>query len=152
MKTGGPTPIASPPAARRVQSLPHANTVDLTQNDSAPLDDRLRDTSDRNRRRPEPQVQDGRYGFASKEDQMEVDKIEPAEPAQSQREFGRRSDHQEAYRDDRYRQPDERYDDPPRDYGRNGYYDRGWSGGRPSDSRRMYSDARYTRYPARGYR
>ncbi|KAL8994094.1 MAG: hypothetical protein Q9169_005850 [Polycauliona sp. 2 TL-2023] len=52
-------------------SEPKANRVDLTHEENAYS--KQREQSDRSRRRAEPELQDGSYGFEAKEDRMEVD-------------------------------------------------------------------------------
>ena len=148
MKSGGPTPISAT-ATKRLPSAPQADTVDLTQNNSRPSEDRRKEGSDRAGRGADPHLQDGSYGFGSKEDQMDVDTETSAPPP---REYERRNEQRGSYHGDRYARGGERYGGPSRDYGRGGYYDRGWSGGRPRESRRQYSDQQYAQYPARGYR
>jgi len=68
MKHGPPTPIA--PRVQSTPTEPKPVTPDLFR---AKLSyDGQRETSDRNRRRAEPEFQDGRYGFDSTEDRMDV--------------------------------------------------------------------------------
>ncbi|KAL8640394.1 MAG: hypothetical protein Q9228_002681 [Teloschistes exilis] len=57
-------------APRNAPSEPKAARVDLTREENAY--DRQREQYDRNRRRAEPELQDGSYGFEGKEDRMEV--------------------------------------------------------------------------------
>ncbi|KAL9001814.1 MAG: hypothetical protein Q9180_010008, partial [Flavoplaca navasiana] len=70
-------PSSSPPKApsydapRNAPSEPKANRIDLTREENAYS--KQREQSDRNRRRAEPELQDGSYGFEAKEEQMEVD-------------------------------------------------------------------------------
>ncbi|KAL8723747.1 MAG: hypothetical protein Q9225_000042 [Loekoesia sp. 1 TL-2023] len=63
------TPHNQPP--RNAPSEPKAARVDLTYEDNSY--DKQREQSDRNRRRAEPEFQDGSYGFEAREDRMEVD-------------------------------------------------------------------------------
>ena len=70
MKQGPPT-IITPPSTRKVPTAPRASQIDLTRNES-PYD-REREHYDRDRRRAEPEIQDGSYGFGSKPEQMDVD-------------------------------------------------------------------------------
>ncbi|KAI4106900.1 MAG: hypothetical protein LQ339_002872 [Xanthoria mediterranea] len=56
---------------RNAPSEPKANRIDLTHEENAY--NKQREQSDRSRRRAEPELQDGSYGFEAKEDQMEVD-------------------------------------------------------------------------------
>ena len=145
MKTGGPTPISSNPTSRKVPAEPLSGATDTTQNDTTPLYDAQRERSDRGRRRADPEIQDGRYGFENTEDKMEVDgDVPPVAPRESER----LRDRHDLYHDDRHRNGrDFRYDQP-----RGGYYDRGWDRGRPRDDRRLYSDGIYSRPHGRGYR
>ncbi|KAL9631955.1 MAG: hypothetical protein Q9204_003995 [Flavoplaca sp. TL-2023a] len=70
-------PSSSPPKApsydapRNAPSEPKANRIDLTREENAYS--KQREQSDRSRRRAEPELQDGSYGFEAKEEQMEVD-------------------------------------------------------------------------------
>ena len=151
MKAGGPTPIASPPATRNVQEFSKPKAVDLTRNDPPLSSDLTSNASDRNQRKAASQVQDGRYGFESNEDEMEVD-LETTAPVQpAQRQYERQDDRRQSY-DDRYSRNDQRPTGPSRDYNsRGGYYDRGWGDSRPRNNPRQYSSGQYERYP-RGYR
>ncbi|KAL8663383.1 MAG: hypothetical protein Q9202_003902 [Teloschistes flavicans] len=79
LKTGNSPTHANPPVQegdrteppRNAPSEPKAARVDLTREENAY--DRQREQYDRNRRRAEPEFQDGSYGFEVKEDRMEVD-------------------------------------------------------------------------------
>ena len=125
-----------------MQSAPQSSAIDLTRSDPAPSNGQTNDASERSRRRAEPQLQDGRFGFASKEDQMEVD---TEEPAAAPRGLENRSERRDIYNDNRYGRGHQRYNAPARDYG---YYDRGWGGGRPS----RYNEGQYSQYSSRVYR
>ncbi|KAL9123560.1 MAG: hypothetical protein Q9217_007017, partial [Psora testacea] len=149
MKMGGPTPIASIPAAQRALAESQSNPIDFTRIDISPSYDSQREQTDRNRRRANPEIQDGSYGFENKEERMDVD---AEAPPPAPRGDNRRDERRDTYRDDRGpHRGDARYD-APRDVGRSGYYDRGWDGGRPRDDRRLYSDGLYSRPRGRDYR
>lgn len=68
MKHGPPTPIA--PRVQSTPTEPKPMTPDLFRAKSTY--DGQRETTDRSRRRAEPELQDGRYGFNSTEDRMDV--------------------------------------------------------------------------------
>ena len=76
MKQGPPT-FANPPAPVRTISAhviptgPRANRQDLTRVE--PSYDIQREEMDRDRRRADPQLQDGSYGFDNREEKMDVD-------------------------------------------------------------------------------
>ena len=113
--------LASPPAAPvlNAPSEPRAARKDIAR--AEPSFDVQREQSDRNRRRADPEFQDGSYGFELKDDRMDVDM-----------------------------DVDERGDswhDAPKNTvrGRNSAH-RGYSG-RGRDDRRLYSD---DLYPPRG--
>ncbi|KAG8530028.1 uncharacterized protein KY384_005510 [Bacidia gigantensis] len=141
MKSGGPTPTANGSLPRKTEKEQTASTIDLTQSDPPSAYDRQREQSDRSRRRAEPAIQDGRYGFGNKADQMEVDQQEP--PMAPRTEEEQRQVRRESYQDDRYsRGRDQRYGGPPRDYARdrNGYYGGRWENARSRNDRHLYSD------------
>lgn len=149
---GGPTPATAISQNRRTPTEPAASAIDLTRSDT-PSYNSQQDQSDRSRKRADPEYQDGRYGFESKEDQMDVDTEAPAPVIQ-------REDHRENRRDDRrdarqdYRR-DERGGDrsyAPRDFGRGRYSQNDRGPGRPRDDRRLYSDNLYPRSRGRGFR
>jgi len=108
------TPVA--PASKP----PVIPEVDLSRNE--PFYDSQREQYDRNRRRADPEFQDGSYGFESKPDQMDVDTD------------GRRDDWQ----------------DGRRDGGRG--RDNGRGNGRGNNYRPLYSDDLYPRPRGRGFR
>ena len=90
-------------------SEPKANR-DVTHQD--PLYNQQREQSDRNRRRAEPEFQDGRYGFESKEDQMDVDMEDQRGSYRDRqktygrgRDVGRPRDDRRLYSDDLYSRP-----------------------------------------------
>ncbi|KAL9613664.1 MAG: hypothetical protein Q9167_001793 [Letrouitia subvulpina] len=95
---------------KQAPSEPRAARVDLTKTE--PKYDAQREQSDRNRRRAEPEYQDGRYGFEPKEDRMDVDmddrhsfrRDEPRNYGRS-RDFGRPRDDRRLYSDDIYHRP-----------------------------------------------
>lgn len=62
-------PSSEPP--RNAPSEPKASRIDLTHEETSYS--KQREQSDRNRRRAEPEFQDGSYGFEKKEDRMDVD-------------------------------------------------------------------------------
>jgi hypothetical protein len=68
MKQGPPTPVA--PRLQSTPTEPKPVTPDLFRAKST--NDGQRETTDRSRRRAEPELQDGRYGFNSTEDRMDV--------------------------------------------------------------------------------
>lgn len=73
MKGGPPTPAVLPEATpvRVAPTEPRASRSDLTRpNDTY---NAQRELSDRNRRRADPEFQDGSYGFEAKEDEMDVE-------------------------------------------------------------------------------
>ena len=145
MKTGGPTPVPSNPTIRKTPIESPSNTMEVTRNEPTPSYDAQPERSDRGRRRANPDIQDGRYGFETTEDKMEVDgDVPPSAP----RETERPRDRHDLYRNEPPGNGrDFRYDQP-----RGGYYDRGWDRGRPRDDRRLYSDGLYSRPHGRGYR
>lgn len=156
MRGAGPTPIASAPSIQKAPVAPPAPAIDLTSSDDPSPYDIQREQSDRNRRRAEPTFQDGSFGFAATDDQMDVDADTaptptpapaPVEPARDRRD-GRRESYRNDRRDDRR---DARYD-APRDAGRGKYYDRDRDLGRPRDDRRLYSDSLYPQSRGRGFR
>ncbi|KAL9046598.1 MAG: hypothetical protein Q9214_000605 [Letrouitia sp. 1 TL-2023] len=104
------TPAVLDPPPTQAPSEPRAARVDLTKTE--PRYDAQREQSDRNRRRAEPEYQDGRYGFEPKEDRMDVDmedrhssrRDEPRNYGRS-RDFGRPRDERRLYSDDVYTRP-----------------------------------------------
>jgi len=108
------TPIAP------VRKPPVTPEVDLSHNESSY--DSQREQYDRNRRRADPEFQDGSYGFESKPDQMDVDT--------DSRTDGRRDDWQDNRRDG----------------------GRGRDIGRGNNYRPLYSDNLYPRPRGRGFR
>ena len=177
MKVGGPTPSPVFAPLRKTPVEPKAPRVDLTR-DPAPSYDTQREQSDRNRRRAEPEFQDGSYGFDAREDVMDVDMDAPRSEApvseipqsdaphsdpirldaprsdrRDDRRNDQRDDRREGRRDDRR---DERRDaryDAPSDYGRGRpYIDRDRDRGRPRNDQRLYSDNMYPRPRGRGFR
>ena len=174
MKVGGSTPPPPPPAPapRKTPIEPKAPRVDLTR-DPAPSYDTQREQSDRNRRRADPEFQDGSYGFDAREDVMDVDMDAPrsdapvdvpqpdssrsdpprTDPPRSERRDDRRDDRRDGRRDERRDdRRDARYD-APSDYGRGRpYNDRDRDRGRPRNDQRLYSDNMYPRPRGRGFR
>lgn len=144
MKAGGPSPVAEPATTKeQVEQSPG----EIPSHEAAPGDKGQPPQTDRTRRRAEPEIQDGRFGFASK-DEMEVDAVEPVQPATQER----RNDRRDTYQEERYRRG-EQYAVPPQSYSTNGYYDRGWGGGRSSYNRPSYNDGySRSRYRGSGYR
>lgn len=96
-------------APRNAPSEPKANRIDLTYEDNAY--NKQREQSDRSRRRAEPELQDGSYGFEAKEDRMEVDGDRHDSYRDSRRASGRGRnvgaprDERPLYSDDLYRRP-----------------------------------------------
>ena len=162
MKTGAPLfgPVAAS-VPKAAPTEPRGSRIDLTQNEQATSYDSQREQSDR-RRRAEPEFQDGSYGFAAKEDEMEVDQEvlgvekpsnEPARPdstpAQSDHRNIRDHERHDDRRDDRR---NVRYNGP-QDGGRGRpYFDRYRDGGRPRQDYRLHSDDLYPRPRGRGFR
>ncbi|KAL8715097.1 MAG: hypothetical protein Q9220_001054 [cf. Caloplaca sp. 1 TL-2023] len=88
-------------------SEPKAARIDLTREEDSYAKDR--EQSDRNRRRADPEFQDGSYGFGVKEDQMEVDNADRGDSYQDRprqfgrgRDMGRPRDERRLYSDDLY--------------------------------------------------
>ncbi|MCJ1327583.1 hypothetical protein MMC10_004254 [Thelotrema lepadinum] len=120
-------------------------------------------------RRAEPEFQDGRYGFESKEDNMEVDVDDRREQPASPPHQPRRNDSHQQSRNER---TSERYTDDRRDrygyrpgYSRDTHSNRRDYGGRdnnhnryrngnhrPAEPNRLYSDEMYSRSRGNGYR
>lgn len=181
MKVGGPTPSPALAPLRKTPIEPRGPRIDLTR-DPAPSYDIQREQSDRNRRRADPEFQDGSYGFDAREDIMDVDMDAPRSDApvsdvphsdasrsdaprldapRSDRRNDRRDDRIDGRRDDRR---DDRREDPrddrrdarydvPSDYSRGkSYIDRDRNGGRPRNDQRLYSDNMYPRPRGRGFR
>lgn len=177
MKVGGPTLSPALAPLRKKPTEPRAPRIDLTRN-PAPSYDTQREQSDRNRRRADPEFQDGSYGFDAREDVMDVDMDAPRsdppvsdvphsdasrsdaprpDPPRSDRLDDRRDDRRDGRRDERR---DERRDDrrdahynSPSDYGRGRpYVDRDRDHGRPRNDQRLYSDNLYPRPRGRGFR
>ncbi|KAM0800017.1 hypothetical protein BDR22DRAFT_274493 [Usnea florida] len=173
MKVGGPAPSPAFAPLRKTPVEAKAPRIDLTR-DPAPSYDTQREQSDRNRRRAEPEFQDGSYGFDAREDVMDVDMDAPRSEApvseipqsdaphsdslrldapRSDRRDDRRDERRDGRRDERR---DERRDaryDAPNDYSRGGpYLDRDRDRGRPRNDQRLYSDNMYPRPRGRGFR
>ena len=156
--TGGPS--NGPPSAplRKVPTEPKLETsVDAIRNEQSASYNSQREQVDR-QRRAEPEFQDGSYGFAAKEDEMEVDTeimgVEKPSTTTPRAELGRSNDDR---RDDRGRERrDERREvryDGRRDGGRGRpYFDRDREGGRPRNDYRLHSDDLYPRPRGRGFR
>lgn len=173
MKVGGPTPSPAIAPIPEAPTEPRVPRVDVTR-DPAPSYDTQREQSDRNRRRADPEFQDGSYGFDAREDVMDVEMDAPPSDApvskvphsdasrsdaprldapRSDRQEDRRNDRRDSRRDDRREDGrDARYA-APSDYGRGrSYVDRGRDGGRPRNDQRLYSDNMYPRPRGRGFR
>jgi len=116
MKHGAATSTPVAPASKP----PATPEVDLSRNE--PSYDSQREQYDRNRRRADPEFQDGSYGFESKSDQMDVDT--------------------DVRRDD--------WQDGRREGGRG--RDNGRDNGRGNNYRPLYSDDLYPRPRGRGFR
>ena len=110
---GGPTTPAFLPAAAPVRATPtepRASRPDLTRpNDSY---NTQREQSDRNRRRADPEFQDGSYGFEAKDDAMDVEMSDGRTPrrddrrdAWRNRDDGAGMDNRRLYSDDLYPRP-----------------------------------------------
>ena len=112
MKQGPPSvppsaPMAPAPKLAVEPRIPH---IDLTRKES-PYD-RQREEYDRNRRRAEPEFQDGSYGFEAKSDRMDVDVDDRRDTWQDNRrdegrnrDFGRERDDRRLYSDNLYSRP-----------------------------------------------
>ena len=136
MKQGPPSAPPEPlPSATQTFELKPTVVEPARQDEPSNYDDK-REQADRNRRKAEPDYQDGSYGFEAKDNEMEVDSeapvplgATPSAPRQPNREYDRR---------------DGRYGPPPRTYGtRYDERDRGY--GRPRDDRRLYGDNMFSR-------
>lgn len=108
MKQGPPSAIMPP--LRKAPTEPRVPQVDLTRNES-PYD-RQREQYDRNRRRAEPEFQDGSYGFEAKPDQMDVEMDDGRDTWQDKRrddgrnrDRGRGRNDRSLYSDDLYSRP-----------------------------------------------
>ena len=74
MKVGPPTPVAAAPTVTPTRFTPSEPRV--SRSDIARIDDYYevqREQSDRHRRQAEPDFQDGRYGFAVRDEVMDLD-------------------------------------------------------------------------------
>ncbi|KAL8929403.1 MAG: hypothetical protein Q9172_000454 [Xanthocarpia lactea] len=114
MRLGNPpSPPKAPPhnaPPRNAPSEPKAARIDLTYEENAY--NKQREQSDRSRRRAEPELQDGSYGFEAKEDRMEVDHDDRRDsyrdgprPSGRGRDIGPPRDERTLYSDDLYRRP-----------------------------------------------
>ena len=159
MKTAG-APSNGPPSApmRKVPTEPRLETpIDLTRSEQAASYDSQREQVDR-QKRADPEFQDGSYGFAAKEDEMEVDTevlgADKPGVATPLGEFNRSHDDRRDKRGSERR--DDRRDiryDGPRNGGRGRpYFDRDREGGRPRNDYRLHSDDLYPRPGGRGFR
>ncbi|KAL8785293.1 MAG: hypothetical protein Q9195_008712, partial [Heterodermia aff. obscurata] len=108
MKPGPPSVIMPP--LRKTPTEPRVPQVDLTRTES-PYD-RQREQYDRNRRRAEPEFQDGSYGFEAKSDQMDVDTDDRGDTWQDKRrdegrnrDLGRGRNDRSLYSDNLYSRP-----------------------------------------------
>ena len=172
MKVGGPTPSPAFVPLRKTPTEPKAPRVDLTR-DPAPSYDTQREQSDRNRKRADPEFQDGSYGFDAREDVMDVDLDAPRsdapvtdvppdasrsdaprlDPPRSDRRDDRHDNRRDARRDDRRDDRRDTHYDSPSDYGRGRpYTDRDRDHVRPRADQRLYSDNMYPRARGRGFR
>ena len=142
MKSGGPSPAVNTPVSQEGDAQAPQK---LASNEARLEDTRQSTQPDRSRRRAEPEIQDGRYGFAGKENEMDVDAVAPTQPAVPER----HGEPRDPYQDSRYRRG-AGYAGPSPTYPGNGYYDRGWGGGRSGYSRPPYSDGNYSRSRYRG--
>ncbi|KAL8692454.1 MAG: hypothetical protein Q9218_002522 [Villophora microphyllina] len=107
LKAGSSSPRTNPStpnetrtgAPHNAPSEPKAARVDLTREENAY--DRQREQYDRNRRRAEPEFQDGSYGFEGKEDRMEVDKDDHRDSVRDRPRYGGRGGDSERPREER---------------------------------------------------
>lgn len=147
-----PAPVNANLRSRQTPVEPALPAIDLTRGDT-PSYSGQKEQRDYSKRRADPQYQDGRYGFDSTEDQMEVDTEAPVS-------VNRREEHRDHRRDDRR---DARQDDrgdgrvndrnyTPGDFGRGRFYQGDRDSGRPRNDRRLYSDNLYPRSRGRGFR
>ena len=145
MKTGR-LPLNPPAASAPVHSTPiepRGSRIDLKRSESSY--NSQREESDRNRRRADPDYQDGSYGFEPKEDRMDVDIDVARETPRNDRGI----EHREERRDDRR---DARYS-ARKDMGRGrSYFDRDSNGGQSRNNQTLYSDDLYPRPRGRGFR
>ncbi|KAI4176283.1 MAG: hypothetical protein LQ343_001021 [Gyalolechia ehrenbergii] len=108
------TPSSEPP--RNAPSEPKAARIDLTYEENSYS--KQREQSDRNRRRAEPEFQDGSYGFEKKEDRMEVDSDDRRGFYNDrQRHYGRGRDSGRPRESERRLYSDDLYPRPPRGRG-----------------------------------
>ena len=70
MKQGPPNAVAAPAPIHAIPTEPRATRPVVAR--AEPSYDSQREQMDRNRRRAEPELQDGSYGFEAKEDKMDV--------------------------------------------------------------------------------
>ena len=157
MKTGPSSAGPSIAPVRKAPPEPKETPVGLTRNEPSASYDSQREQSDR-QRRADPEFQDGSYGFAAKEDEMDVDtevlgaekpSTDNRRPEYSRPHNDRRDNRDHDRRDDRR---DARYDGP-RDGGRGRpYFDRERESGRPRNDYRLHSDDLYPRPRGRGFR
>lgn len=160
MKQGGPSPLPEPqsapptieayPAAPATEPKP-AQRVPPPSSEPAYTEPSMKERSTRetNGRYAEPEFQDGRYGFESREEKMDVDMEEKRELVRD----NRRIDRYSARRDGRpgYGRGYQRDDRRDRDsYGReNG---RPYGGVAAPEPKRLYSDDLYSNQRGRGFR
>ncbi len=140
MKVGGPTPSPAFAPLRKTPIEPRAPPVDLTH-DSAPSYDTQREQSDRNRRRADPEFQDGSYGFDAREDVMDVEMDVPQSDAPVSDAPQSDASRSEAPRLDVPRLDTQRLDAPRSDRRDDRRNDRG--DGRRDDRRDDRRDSRY---------
>ena len=171
MKNGPPTQLPEPEPEPTVISNPLPQPVPIIPVETRSrelLSEKHSDYGSRatNERRAEPEFQDGRYGFDTKENDMEVDVDDRRKQPPSPPLPPRRNDNHQQPRNERV---DERYADDRRDrYGyRQGYSrdtrsnrrdygsrDNRYRNGnhRPAEPSRLYSDEMYSRPRGNGYR
>ncbi|KAL9073746.1 MAG: hypothetical protein Q9161_002784 [Pseudevernia consocians] len=143
MKVGGPTPSPAVAPVRKTPIERRAPPIDLTH-DPAPSYNTQREQSDRNRRRADPEFQDGSYGFDAREDVMDVDMDVPRSDAPVSDAPVSNAPHFDASRSDppRLDAPrSDRRDDRRNDHGDSRQVDR--RDDRRDDRRNDRRDARY---------
>ena len=112
MKVGPPTPAVALPAITPVRPTPTEPRT--SRSDVSRMDDYYevqREQSDRHRRQAEPDFQDGRYGFAARDEKMDLDTDDGDDSQRdNRRDSGRESqngpgrDNRRLYSDDLYPQ------------------------------------------------
>ncbi|MCJ1339158.1 hypothetical protein MMC09_004447 [Bachmanniomyces sp. S44760] len=109
-----PIPVFAPAStsSRPIPTAPKANRPDVSHAEPAYDYQRDREQSDRNRRRADPELQDGSYGFGTNHDEMDVEMDDSRETRNNgrgsylrSRDPGRGGHDRGLYSDDLYRGP-----------------------------------------------